>query len=218
MLVTSTYCVARLVAARVWRRSLYRDTNLTNAADGFAMAGMLVGGFKTLPDGVWEVVFGAFSVWFVVRGIRFATRHGTGTVDEDHAHSLSHYVSHLTMSGAMLYMFLEASPASASGPAVMSAMGGAGTTSNTTALTLLLTVAPLASAFWHADGMSRDTTVRRAASTALPPRAPALLAGLGDGPDATQAAVALPRLAPRLEMACRIALCIAMSCMLVLMQ
>ena len=161
MLVTSTYGVARLVAARVWRRSLHRDTDLAHAADGVAMAGMLVGGSKILPAGVWEVVFGAFTFWFVLRGVRFVTRFGVGTVDDD-AHSLSHYLSHLTMSGAMLYMFVEARPTSG----VMSAMGGAGSTSDITALTLLLTVALLASAVAHADGTSRYTTVRRLPSRA----------------------------------------------------
>jgi hypothetical protein len=210
MLVTSLYCAARLVAARVWRRPLHRDTNLAHMADGVAMAGMLDSTFKTLPNGAWDVVFGFFTLWFAVRGARFVLRHGIAATDEDHVHHVSHYLSHLAMAGAMLYMFLEISPAGAgSASGSMSAMGGTGTTSNLTGLTLLLVVILFASAVWHADGLTRYTTAR-----------PVLV---GAGVTATTGAVVpagadgLPWLAPRLEMGCHIALCITMGYMLILL-
>jgi hypothetical protein len=226
MLVTSLYCAARLVAARVWRRPLHRDTNLAHLADGVAMAGMLDGTFKTLPNGVWDVVFGFFTVWFAVRGARFVWRHGLAATDEDHVHHVSHYLSHLAMAGAMLYMFLEASPAGAgSATATMSAMGGAGATSNLTGLTLLLVVVLFASAVWHADGLTRYTTVGPAlvgAGVAAGSDAPAArftdatteaVPVAVDGP----AADGSPWLVPRLEMGCHIALCITMGYMLILL-
>lgn len=225
MLVTSGYCVARLVAARAWKRTLNRDTNIAHTADGVAMAGMLVGALRTLPDGAWEVVFAALTIWFAGRGGRFLVRHGLAGFTGDAIHDLSHYASHLTMSGAMFYMFIEASPSGTGATTgAMSAMGGAGATSNLTELTLFLVVVLFASAVWHADGLTRYTTAAPALVTAAAP------AGFGGGvPAATTTVAAQPTarhdtgidqsrwLAPRLEMACHIALCITMGFMLILM-
>jgi hypothetical protein len=231
MLVTSLYCAARLVAARVWRRPLHRDTNLAHMADAVAMAGMLDGTFKTLPNAAWDVVFAFFTLWFAVRGTRFVLRHGLGAGDHDHVHHVSHYLSHLVMAGAMLYMFLEASPSAAgSVTGSMAAMGGAGTTSNLTGLTLLLVVALFASAVWHADGLTRYTTIRPplvsagVAATANATAAPfsdATMAAPVPPVDAAGADAAgvdgPPWLAPRLETGCHIALCITMGYMLILL-
>ena len=225
MLFTSLYCVARLVAARVWRRPLHRDTNLAHLADGVAMAGMLDGTFKTLPNGAWDVVFGFFTLWFAVRGARFVVRHGVAATDDDHVHHVSHYLSHLAMAGAMLYMFLESSPSGVGSPtASMSAMGAAGATSNLTGLTLLLVVVLFASAVWHADGLTRYTTAGPALVGAGVAAAPGTTSARFtdattevavpdvDGPEADGS----PWLAPRLEMGCHIALCITMGYMLIL--
>jgi hypothetical protein len=229
MVTTAVYCVARLVAAQRWKRALHRVTNVAHAADGLAMAGMLVGSLKTLPDGVWEVVFGTFSLWFALRAARFLLRNGLGAMDGEHTHTLAHYVSHLTMSGAMLYMFVEAAPArSVPNATDVMAMGGAGGTSNLTALTLLLIVILFASAVWHGDGLSRYTTIGRGPSGVRVSGGPepqwvgegpgaALAAGtFGLHPPHTSAGGPL-RLAPRLEMLCHMALCITMGYMLVLM-
>lgn len=230
MLFTSLYCAARLVAARVWRRPLHRDTNLAHMADGVAMAGMLDGTFRTLPNGAWDVVFGFFTLWFAARGARFLLRHGLGASDDDHVHHVSHYLSHLAMAGAMLYMFLEASPSGAgSETGTMSAMGDAGTTSNLTGLTLLLVLVLFASAVWHADGLTRYTTARPAlvgagVSVASPSTVtPTTTLTTGATIEATTAAVGgsgageSQWLAPRLEMGCHIALCITMGYMLILL-
>jgi len=228
MLITSAYCVARLVAAKAWSRTLHRDTNIAHAADALAMAGMLVGAYRTIPDGAWEAVFAALTLWFAVRGARFVVSHGLRIADSDHVHHLSHYVSHLVMAGAMLYMFVEASPAGShpSATSSMSAMGGAGAaTSNLTALTLLFVVVLFGSAVWHADGLTRYTTVRRVlagaptASVGAFRGAPATPLERSDevAPDDDAAADQSRSLAPRLEMACHIALCVTMGYMLVLL-
>jgi hypothetical protein len=214
MLATTFYCVARLVVARRWQRSLHYDTNVAHAADGLAMAGMLLASLQTLPDGAWEVIFGTFTFWFALRGTRFVLRNGLGTMEGEHAHTLTHYVSHLTMAGAMLYMFVEASPTTVRTPSPTMAMG-AGGTSNLTALTLLLLVVLFASAVWHGDSLSRYAT----AAGPRPGDGPgAALAGAG-GPAATlgELGVGQPPLAPRLEMVCHMVLCIVMGYMLILM-
>ncbi len=230
MLVTALYCVTRLVAARVWRRTLHRDTNLAHMADGAAMAGMLDGALKTLPSGAWEVVFSFLTLWFATRGALFVWRHGIGAADSDHVHHVTHYLSHLAMAGAMLYMFVEASPSPpGSATRSMVAMGGAGATSNLTGLTLLLVVVLFASAVWHADGLTRYTVVRPTLVGAVTSGA-AFGASTGADDERTAPGVdtdvsahdpagADPSrlLAPRLEMACHIALCITMGYMLILM-
>jgi hypothetical protein len=227
MLVTSTYCVARLVAARVGQRTLHPDTNIAHTADGVAMAGMLVGSLRTLPTGAWEVVFAALTVWFGVRGGRFALSRGVPRVDGDH---LSHYLSHLVMSSAMFYMFVEGT---GTGSSSVMAMGGGSATSNLTELTLLFVVVLFASAVWHADSLSRYTTVRPALVAAgiqpLPSAGPAVTDDVsgptGRGHDADGETDGHTDggggdqsrwLAPRLEMVCHIALCITMGYMLIL--
>jgi Domain of unknown function (DUF5134) len=233
MIATSAYCVVRLVAARVWGRILHRDTNLAHAADGVAMSGMLVGAFRTLPTGAWEVIFAAFTVWFATRGARFVARYGFGRSDGAHSDHLSHYLSHLVMAGAMLYMFLEGSSSTAGGRSMMSAMGGGGGgASNLAVLTLVLAALLFWSAVWHADTLTRYTTVRPALVGAGDRVSPAW-PGAGVMDDATDTTAAGAGgggggggggdadqsrwLAPRLEMACHIALCITMGYMLVLL-
>jgi hypothetical protein len=225
MVVTSLYCLARLLAARVWRRSLHRDTNLAHMADGVAMAGMLVGGLRTLPDAAWEGIFGFFTLWFALR----AGRSLTGNALKEGARNLvSHYLSHLTMAAAMLYMFLESSPAAVTRTGgAMAAMGGAGT-SNLSALTLLFVILLFGSAVWHADSLTMYTTSRRtvpagAVSGATSSRFSAQFAGApGAGlpaDDLLANGTATPSLglAPRLETACHIALCVTMGYMLIIL-
>ena len=244
MLGTSTYCLARLVAARRWRRTVHRDTNVAHLADGVAMSGMLVGALRTLPTGAWEVVFGAFTLWFAVRSARVVARNAVATLGGD-THSLSHYLSHLAMAGAMLYMFLEMSPSgTAAAPTHAMAMG-VGSTSNLTELTLLLVIILFVSAVWHADSLTKYTTTRGArvgagaslggdAATAHPTAHMSRAVATGspidtENPTGTEDPSdgyspvdgAAPGqsgwLAPRLEMACHIALCITMGYMLVLL-
>ena len=196
------------------------------------MAGMLVGGLRTLPDAAWEVIFGFFTLWFAVRAGRSvignAIKDGGGTL-------VSHYLSHLTMAGAMLYMFLESSPSGvARATGVMSAMGGGGR-SNLTGLTLLFVLLLFGSAVWHADSLTMYTTSRRmvTAGEVVPgattspfsgpvvsgPVAGALTSGLAPDAVLTDGTATTPplRLAPRLETACHIALCVTMGYMLIIL-
>jgi hypothetical protein len=231
MLGTSTYCLARLVAARRWRRTVHRDTNVAHLADGVAMSGMLVGALRTLPTGAWEVVFGAFTLWFAARGARVVARQGIAALGSD-THTLSHYLSHLVMAGAMLYMFVEISP-TGTGTATHAMAMGVGSTSNLTELTLLLAIVLFVSAVWHADSLTKYTTAPAAlvgagaavGAAPAPAHAAAEVSGgfdaqnptdddrAGDGSDTGQSRW----LAPRLEMACHLALCITMGYMLVLL-
>lgn len=230
MVATSLYCLARLLAARAWKRPLHRDTNIVHMADAVAMAGMLVGGLRTLPDTAWEVIFGFFTLWFAVRAGRTLVRSGIGGVGDRGGNPVSHYLSHLTMAGAMLYMFFESSP---SGPPTaaraMSAMGGGGT-SNLTELTLLLVIVLFGSAVWHADSLTMYATNRstvgagRPVSEAATPQFAGRFTGAdtaslsheGDDTNGSTDTSSLG-LAPRLETACHIALCVTMGYMLIIL-
>jgi hypothetical protein len=209
MLLVAAYCAARLAVVRRLRRTLHHDVNLAHVLMGVAMAGMLVPALNVLPDGLWEVVFAGLAAWFTWRSGSFISRHGLTGRSSDRIHGISHYLTHLVMSCSMLYMYLAGVPASAD-RAVGMAMGPAAGTADFVALPLFFVVVLTASAVWHIDALSRFTPTRVAlvASTSWPTSAPSTLPGAEEEPR---------WLAPRLEMGCHIAVCVAMAFMLVLM-
>lgn len=205
MVAVAIYAAGRLVAARTWGRPTHRDVDVAHVLMGSAMAGMLESGLTTLPIGLWEVVFTLLTAWFVWRCARFASERGVEGRDSDHVHHLSHYVTHLVMAAAMLYMYLAAFPtASRSGSGM--AMGAArGTTVDFVLLPLVFVGVLLSSAIWELDGIGR-----------FAPAVGVTPGGGGQRPlDGTEENDRW--LAPRLEAASHIAMCITMSYMLVLM-
>src|SRR5690348_16379477 len=65
MLAVAAVSAARLVAARPWRRAAAgTDSDAAHLPMAIAMAGMLAPGLSTLPDRVWEAIFGLLVVWF----------------------------------------------------------------------------------------------------------------------------------------------------------
>ena len=117
MLVVAAVSAARLVAARPWRPgAVVLDTDVAHLLMAIAMAGMLAGSLRTLPDGAWEVVFGVLTAWFGYRVVRDARASGVRALAGGHC------APHLVHSAAMLYMFLAlAAPAAGGG---MGGMGG----------------------------------------------------------------------------------------------
>ena len=235
MLAVAGYSAARLVAARRWGRPSHPDVDVAHVVMGVAMAGMLTASLNPVPAGWWEVIFGGLGIWFVVRCVEFVRVHGVEGRDEDHVHHLSHYLTHLVMVGAMLYMYAVATPGVGRSVHAGMAMNGAtGTTADFVGLPLLFVAVLLASAIWELDGIGRLSLIgagvprkSTAASTAAG-TAGALPAGMADGDGRVATAVATaalatgsppeerPWLAPRLEAACHIAMCVTMSYMLVL--
>ncbi len=263
VLVTSGYCFSRLVVARLWHRSMHYDVNMAHVAMGTAMAGMFVTSLRTLPASLWEVLFSCLMAWFALRVIAFVRRSGLSGWDGDRVHQVSHYATHFVMALAMLYVLLlvgVSAPASASG-AVRTGLASVRTgamsgTEGRPALALLLLVALLVSAVWHADGLARFSPAWRSQpggpgcnqavagdagplSRPGPPAAngrrvgpdhllaqPALVAGatlstsLEGRPRGAVVACGrdVPLLAPRLEIGCHVAMCIAMGYMLLTMR
>ena len=248
MLATSAYCAARLVAARAWNRTTHYDVDVGHVLMGVAMAGMLVSSLRTLPVWVWEVVFAGVTAWFAVQVVRFPIRYGVRGWDDDHLHHASHYVTHLAMAAAMLYMFLVGTPSP-----VMSMGGSGGTSSGATesGLPLVLAFILLVAAVWYADSLTRFTRGSRGGLRPAVNGADAgVLRSVAVGHLDRDAAESAPRLdveltvevagpassgnghgwgevlcsqderwlAPRLEIATHIAMCVAMGYMLILMR
>jgi hypothetical protein len=222
MLVVAIYSAGRLVAGRAWSRPTHRDVDVAHVLMGTAMSGMLVSDLNPVPNGAWEVVFSLLAVWFVWRCYQFVADPSTGIGYDQHVHRLSRRLIHLVMSLAMLYMFLAASP-SAVGSGGSMAMGAAtGPATNFVLIPLAFIVALFASAIWELDRIGRLSPSRATQSQATP-----AFASLGGGSsvvsenanvtDQAMDTPSVPWLAPRLEAASHIIMCVTMGYMLVLM-
>lgn len=209
MLSVSAYCAIRLLLVRRLHRTLHYGVNAAHVAMGLAMAGMLVPALNALADSVWEVVFAGFAASFAFQSWSFVARHGLLGLSRDHFHRVTHYLTHLVMSFAMLYMYLAAAPATV-GHAVAMAMGPAPGTAAFVGLPLGFILVLSASAVWQVDALSRFT-----------PAMVAVAASSGDAPRGGEAGAGGQEearwLAPRLEMGCHIAMCVAQAFMLVLL-
>jgi hypothetical protein len=226
VVVVALYSLSRLIASRVWERPTHVDVDLAHVLMGTAMAGMFVAALNPIPNGVWEVAFGALALWFVGRSYRFVTQRGFEGQDDDHVHHLSHYLTHLVMTGAMLYMYAIATrPQGASKDTGMAMNGATGSTANFVGVPLVFLLVLLASGVWELDGIERFSPSRVPGGLALVgPRDSGWPAAGPLGPDPSfpnadtpgKRHPARPWLAPRLEAGCHIVMCVAMGYMLVL--
>ncbi|HLN43949.1 MAG TPA: DUF5134 domain-containing protein [Acidimicrobiales bacterium] len=232
MIAVSIYCSVRLLASRALRRRINVDVNVAHVTMGVAMAGMLVPALTTLPTGVWEAVFVGLAMWFSWRSVRFIARH-LGQGGGHDLHHVSHYLTHLVMSCAMLYMYLAAPTGGAANAGGMSMGAATGATANFVGLPLFFLIVLCASAVWHIDSLSLSSSNEPAlvsamganeltgggggaipqGQTRLAQRLSPSVTDAPDGPDLN----GRPFMAPRLELACHVAMCITMGYMLILM-
>jgi hypothetical protein len=155
MLAVAAVSMARLVAARPWRRgAVVFDTDVAHLLMAIAMAGMLAPALRKLPDTAWEVIFGALAAWFAVRVARDAWTNGMRALADGHC------APHLVHSCSMIYMFL-AMTAAASGAGGMSGPGGMPDGAGPDAMTLRYPTLALLFAFvlvgyavWDLDQLS----------------------------------------------------------------
>jgi Domain of unknown function (DUF5134) len=224
MTVIAAYSAGRLVAARLWSRQTHKDVDIAHILMGVAMAGMLVSDLNPLSSGFWEVIFSLLSAWFIWRCYQFVRDPNTGIRYDQNVHRLSRRLIHLVMSLAMLYMYLAAAPAPAVSGGSMAMGAATGATTNFVLLPLLFIVSLLASAIWELDRLGHLSCSR-------PARAPAFAAVAGRSPTPSEGSdisdqsdgvqgvdeAGASWLAPRLEGACHIAMCVTMAYMLVLM-
>jgi hypothetical protein len=184
MIVTAVYCVSRLAAARLRGRPTEPDVDIVHVLMGAAMAGMLVPRLRSLPDGVWEAVFGVALAWFGWQAIRAYRTGGRA----------AHYVPHVLASGAMVYMFLAVSPAR-TGPALarVAMDGQSAATIRFPALALALALALFGYVMWVTDRLPSVPAVsalRLAPAAAVP-----VWPGTGSQPGMRTAAAATRRAA-----------------------
>jgi len=244
MLLVAAASAARLVAARSWPRGTQRaalaDVDVAHLLMAIAMAGQLVAGLRTLPDGAWEVVFGLLTAWFAYRVIRDARVSGVRALAGGHC------APHLVHAAAMLYMFLAVSAPAAHGAGGMSGMGGGLSGMGTLGLPFLafgFALTLIGYSIWDLDQVSGPGTSGHyslAAARVTPPGP--VLAGVGaaavsasatslapaaaETPAAAEA-VAAPLvsapadgtgvLAPWVATGCRIAMGVTMAFMLLIM-
>jgi len=231
MIAVSIYCSVRLLVSRALRRRINVDVNVAHVTMGVAMAGMLVPALTTLPTGVWEAVFVGLAGWFSWQSVRFIARH-VGQSGGHDLHHVSHYLTHLVMSCAMLYMYLAAPTGGAANAGEMSMGGATGATANFVGLPLFFLIVLCASAVWHIDSLSLSSSNEpalvsaagtyegmrgggaiREGETMLAEWSSPSVTDAPDGPDLGDR----PFMAPRLELACHVAMCITMGYMLILM-
>jgi uncharacterized protein DUF5134 len=111
MLMVAAVSAARLLAARPWRGAgAHADVDASHLLMGIAMAGLLTASLRTLPDGVWEMIFGALTGWFAWRVYQEARGSRASVPASDH------HVPDLVNGVAMFFMYLAlaASPAASS--------------------------------------------------------------------------------------------------------
>ena len=76
MLAVAAYCLVLLVLSLTSRRSGGRDVDISHVTMGLAMAGMFVPAWAFGASGMWQLIFGALLVWFVVQSILSLQRFG----------------------------------------------------------------------------------------------------------------------------------------------
>lgn len=210
MVSVSVYCIGRLVLANRLGRRNHVDVNVSHVLMGFAMVGMLVARWNVIPNVLWEVAFAGIALYFLALSIRFIREHGLRGLDNDGVNHLSHFTIHMTMGCAMLYMYWLGMPITSPGSAGMS-MSGPPSGVGDPGLTLLIIGVLVASAIWQTDSLGQFSVQRQFALSGASGSAS------GDATDIGPGGIERPWLAPRLEIACHVAMCLTMAYMLVLM-
>jgi hypothetical protein len=182
-----------------------RDVDIAHIFMGVSMAGMFIADWAFGPSAIWELIFTALLVWFVVQSIQSVIAFGI---------HLTHYLIHAAMSLAMLLMY--AFPAGGGSGSMTMSMGSAPGARIDPGLSLLLAFAFLWSAIFTLasprKGASHHGTHSRAYAMSGAVAAPS---GQGPAPRGRGAVGLITT--PWLEDASHVVMCIGMSFMLILM-
>jgi hypothetical protein len=174
-LAITAYCLSRLVAGQARGRPTDADVDATHALMGVGMAAMLVPSLSPVPAVTWSWVFAVVAIWLAWRIARVHRQGPAGRIAQ------AHYVPHLVMSIAMIYMGAITHGSTLGGSAVGGmAMGGPGAApAGFPPLTLLLALLLFGYGVWLLDQLPGIPSVRawRAApQLALAPAAGAAVA------------------------------------------
>jgi hypothetical protein len=222
MVAVAVYSAGRLVTAHAWSRPTHEDVDVAHILMGTAMAGMLVSDLNPIPSGLWELVFSVLAAWFVWRCYQFVKDPTTGLAYDKHVHRLSRRLIHLVMSLAMLYMYLAAVPTEVGSGGSMAMGAATGATTNFVLLPLVFIASLFASAIWELDRIAQWSTSRIAQGQTTQVFASvggsSVTASENSGAtDEGMENTSARWIAPRIEGACHIAMCVTMGYMLVLM-
>jgi hypothetical protein len=97
MLAVAAYGLVLLAVSVATRSTGGRDVDIAHIFMGVSMAGMFVADWAFGPSAIWELIFTALLVWFVVQSIQSLIAFGL---------HLPHYLIHAAMSFAMLLMYV----------------------------------------------------------------------------------------------------------------
>ncbi len=210
MLAVAAYCLVLLALSFTSRRSAGRDVDISHVTMGLAMAGMFVPAWAFGASGMWQLVFGALLVWFVVQSILSIQRFG--------AH-VPHAAIHAVMSFAMLTMYWYPMGSSAGSGSMSMSMGGSGGAHLDAGLGLLLAMLLFGSAIFtlaspikgasHHGSHLPAYAVSGAGGSGSPPDPQDGVEGIGAG---LESAVAIPWL----EDLTHVVMCVGMGFMLIL--
>jgi Domain of unknown function (DUF5134) len=204
MLSVALYGLALFVVSAVERSTGGRDVELSHVAMGVAMSGMFVPGWSFGPNVLWELIFAAFLVWFVVRTVQSVQAWGL---------HVPHTAIHAVMSFGMLLMYWFPL-GSTSGAMAMSTSAASGRMDP--GLALLIAFVLFGSAVFTIASPNKGATHF---GTHCGPRA---TVAVSDGRGGVAAPAAPTRLtgilaAPSLLDASHVVMCVGMGLMLILM-
>ncbi len=97
VLAVAAYSLVLLAVSVATRRAAGWDVDVAHICMGVGMAGMFITDWAFGPSAIWELIFGALLVWFVVQSIQSELAFGI---------HLTHYLIHAAMNLAMLLMYV----------------------------------------------------------------------------------------------------------------
>ena len=207
MLAVAAYCLVLLAVSIAGRRTAGWDVDIAHIFMGVAMAGMFVADWAFGPSAIWELIFTALLVWFLVQSVQSVIAFGI---------HLTHYLIHAVMSFAMLLMYVF--PAGANSEAMSMSTAASSSARIDPGLSLLLAFVLLASAVFTLaspkKGASHHGTHVRA--YAMSGAGGAVGASSGQSPPTARGVVRLIT-APWLEDASHVVMSVGMGFMLILM-
>jgi Domain of unknown function (DUF5134) len=211
MLAVAAYGLVLLAVSVETRSPGGRDVDIAHIFMGVSMAGMFVGGWAFGPGAIWELIFTALLVWFVVQSIQSLIAFGI---------HLTHYLIHAAMSFAMLLMYVF--PAAARSGAMSMSMSMASSRARIDpGLSLLLAFVFFASVIFTIaspnKGASHHGTHARAYAMSGAAGGTVEAPGGQAVPSTGRGAVRLIT-DPRLEDASHVVMAVAMGFMLILMM
>ncbi len=208
MLAIAAYSLSLVALGVGSGRTSGWDVEVSHGVTGIAMAGMFVGGWAFGPSGLWEALFVALLVWFVIRAGRSVLTYGL---------HLPHTAVHALMSFAMLLMYWFSMASRSSTMSTTTKRADPGLLLIVAVLLLASAISTLASgrrgeAVYGAHAHLRSASVTSTLAVAgVQPDS--YLAGTASAAPGVEGAVSRPWLLD----ATHVAMCVAMGFMLVLM-